>query len=144
MASVYLIKPHIKKCPTTAIIASSPHKGQFSVYYYLHKTLWCCVFFLENEWKWLYGSCDIFQVDFLQCVRSSERKIGFCCRTLPRPPQGHHCSLGKIYEKMFGIRRSLPTMSECASSINCGLNFYNKKHLFDMYNNGSKLYSGNS
>ena len=113
MASVYLIKPHIKKCPTTAIIASSPHKGQFSVYYYLHKTLWCCVFFLENEWKWLYGSCDIFQVDFLQCVRSSERKIGFCCRTLPRPPQGHHCSLGKIYEKIFGIRQSAHNVWMC-------------------------------
>ena len=112
MASVYLIKPHIKKCPTTAIIASSPHKGQFSVYY-LHKTLRCCVFFLENEWKWLYGSCDIFQVDFLQCVRSSERKIGFCCRTLPRPPQGHHCSLGKIYEKIFGIRQSAHNVWMC-------------------------------
>ena len=54
-------------------------------------------------------------------------KSVFAAALFPRPPQGHHHSLGKIYEKMFGIRQSLPTMSECASSINCGLNFYNKK-----------------
>ena len=124
MASVYLIKPHIKKCPTTAIIASSPHKGQFSVYY-LRKTLWCCVFFLENEWKWLYGSCDIFQVDFLQCVRSSERKIGFCCRTLKPGPHKDIIVVWAKFMKKYLESDNLPTMSECASSINCGLNFYN-------------------
>ena len=39
-------------------------------------------------------------------------KSVFAAALLPRPPQGHHPSLGKIYEKMSGIRRSLPTVSD--------------------------------